>query len=671
MSSSTPNGGFLCKPINTWIFHNLLAFALVIALSIPAIKAQAQDFTSTNAKALASYDNARLAFDARNHSLALSYIDEALKRDSRFMEAYLLRFEVYSEMGDYPNAELALEDAIKVDGEFFRNSYYFLGLLEMQQGKYKEAQPHLEKFLSFPNNSKPTISRTETELRNCEFALNALRNPVPFNPVNMGEAINSPFPEYFPTLSAKGDMLVFTRRIEDPLAFQGVQENFYVSTNRDDLWFPAVPIKELNTEYNEGAPSISADGKTLVFTSCELAGEYGGGRKGYGSCDLFISEYRNGKWQAVRNMGPPINTKAGESQPSLSSDGGTLFFIRGLKQKDGSMNHDIFYSRRQSEGQWGIPVQLSPGVNTPGKEESVQIHPDGTTLYFASDGHPGMGGLDLYMSRRDNEGRWQKPVNLGYPINSHLDENSILVSADGNLAYFASEREGGFGALDLYQFDLPSTVKPSAITYASGRVTDAATNKPLKAHFTLTDYDRQRLGMDFYSDSATGEFMITPALKRTYSLVATAPGYLLASEIFAFNEKAPTEGYNFEIKLEKVEEGKVRVLKNVFFDTDKAELKVESYPELKELGAFLQNNPNIKIEISGHTDNQGKADYNLELSNNRAKAVKQYLLDYIEINPERITTVGYGADKPIATNDSDEGRAQNRRTEFKILSGVN
>jgi len=640
-------------------------------LSIPAIKAQAQDFTSTNAKALASYDNARLAFDARNHSLALSYIDEALKRDSRFMEAYLLRFEVYSEMGDYPNAELALEDAIKVDGEFFRNSYYFLGLLEMQQGKYKEAQPHLEKFLSFPNNSKPTISRTETELRNCEFALNALRNPVPFNPVNMGEAINSPFPEYFPTLSAKGDMLVFTRRIEDPLAFQGVQENFYVSTNRDDLWFPAVPIKELNTEYNEGAPSISADGKTLVFTSCELAGEYGGGRKGYGSCDLFISEYRNGKWQAVRNMGPPINTKAGESQPSLSSDGGTLFFIRGLKQKDGSMNHDIFYSRRQSEGQWGIPVQLSPGVNTPGKEESVQIHPDGTTLYFASDGHPGMGGLDLYMSRRDNEGRWQKPVNLGYPINSHLDENSILVSADGKLAYFASEREGGFGALDLYQFDLPSTVKPSAITYASGRVTDAATNKPLKAHFTLTDYDRQRLGMDFYSDSATGEFMITPALKRTYSLVATAPGYLLASEIFAFNEKAPTEGYNFEIKLEKVEEGKVRVLKNVFFDTDKVELKVESYPELKELGAFLQNNPNIKIEISGHTDNQGKADYNLELSNNRAKAVKQYLLDYIEINPERITTVGYGADKPIATNDSDEVRAQNRRTEFKILSGVN
>ncbi len=671
MSSSTPNGGFLCKPTNTWIFHNFLAFALVIALSIPAIKAQAQDFTSTNAKALASYDNARLAFDARNHSLALSYIDEALKRDSRFMEAYLLRFEVYSEKGDYPNAELALEDAIKVDGEFFRNSYYFLGLLEMQQGKYKEAQPHLEKFLSFPNNSKPTISRTETELRNCEFALNALRNPVPFNPVNMGEAINSPFPEYFPTLSAKGDMLVFTRRIEDPLAFQGVQENFYVSTNRDDLWFPAVPIKELNTEYNEGAPSISADGKTLVFTSCELAGEYGGGRKGYGSCDLFISEYRNGKWQAVRNMGPPINTKAGESQPSLSSDGGTLFFIRGLKQKDGSMNHDIFYSRRQSEGQWGIPVQLSPGVNTPGKEESVQIHPDGTTLYFASDGHPGMGGLDLYMSRRDNEGRWQKPVNLGYPINSHLDENSILVSADGKLAYFASEREGGFGALDLYQFDLPSTVKPSAITYASGRVTDAATNKPLKAHFTLTDYDRQRLGMDFYSDSATGEFMITPALKRTYSLVATAPGYLLASEMFAFNEKAPTEGYNFEIKLEKVEEGKVRVLKNVFFDTDKAELKVESYPELKELGAFLQNNPNIKIEISGHTDNQGKADYNLELSNNRAKAVKQYLLDYIEINPERIITVGYGADKPIATNDSDEGRAQNRRTEFKILSGVN
>lgn len=603
--------------------------------------------------------------------MALSYLDEAIKRDPKFLEVYFLRFEIYSELSDYPNAEMALEDAIRINGDFFPNGYYFLGLLEMQQGKYKEAQPHFEHFLTIPGITEVTKARAILELENCLFAQEAMRNPVPFEPANLGDAINTAFPEYFPTISAQGSTLIFTRRIDDPLAFRGKQENFYVSNLRDGTWFPAVPINELNTEYNEGAPTISSDGKTLVFTSCELAGEYGGGRKGYGSCDLFISTFSNGQWSKAKNVGQPINTQAGESQPSISADGNTLYFIRGLKQSDGKMNHDIFYSRRQSDGAWAIPVQLSPLINTPGKEESVQIHPDGSTLYFASDGHVGMGGLDLYMTRRDAEGRWQKPINLGYPINTYRDENSLLVSAAGGIAYFASERDSGRGDLDLYQFQLPKNVKPLDVTFASGRVVDAESGKPVKAYFTLTDIDRQKVRIELYSDSLTGEFLIVPALKRTYALEVTAPGYLMTSETFAFNEKAPSGEYNFEIKLEKPTIGKTLVLKNVFFDTDKSELKKQSFPELIQLGNFLTENENLIVEISGHTDNQGQAAYNLELSNSRAASVKQYLVNFMEIDEKRITTVGYGDTKPIATNETDAGRAENRRTEFKITSTAN
>ncbi|MCA1762194.1 MAG: OmpA family protein [Flavobacteriales bacterium] len=670
MSRKTLVGKYLSKPTNSWIYRNSTSVVKysIAFLILCCTTAQAQDYTSTDSKAIKAYESAMSAFDLRNHDLALSYTDEALDRDVDFIEPHLLRFEIYSELQDVENAEKALEAAIDINPDYYRNAYFFLGMLEMQQGKYAEAQPHFEQFKTYPNLNDDMVERSNREILNCEFALEALQNPVPFEPVNMGKAINSDRPEYYPSITADEGTFIFTRLVKDGRSYQGKNEEILRSFLREDTWFPAVPIPELNSEFNEGAPSISGDGKTLVFTACELMGEYGGNRKGQGSCDLFISKNVAGKWTEPKNIGKPINTKYWETQPSLTADGNTVFFIRGVPSKTGVKEQDIYYSTKRPNGNWGIPVKLSSKINTPAREESVFIHPDGNTLYFSSEGHPGMGALDLYMSKRDEGGRWQDPVNLGYPINTHKDENSLLVSPNGDLAYFASDREGGFGDLDLYSFPLYEDARPLPINYAKGRVRDAETKEPLKAEFVLNDFVNQRLRLAFESDSITGEFIVAIPADKRYALNVKADGYLPHSETFRLEKSGKGEGYDVDIELEKIAKDKKIVLENLFFDVDKDVIKRESQAELNELAEFFESHPDMRIEIGGHTDNQGDKEYNLDLSKRRAIAVKRFFTDREYVDEDRIETKGYGDSQPIDTNETITGRANNRRTEIKIIS---
>ena len=623
---------------------------------------------TTNKKAISAFENAISSFDLRNYELAIAYLDQAIDKDKGFIDAYLMKFEVYSEMGDYPNAEEALENAVSVNEDYYRNAYYFLGLLEMQQGKYEEAKPHFEKYLTYQNLRPDMVAKANKEIANCNFAFTALEKPVDFEPQNMGEAINTKNAEYYPSITADGGQFVYTRLVDDARSFGGKNENIYSSNSRDNIWFPAVPLNGLNTEYNEGAPTISGDGKTLVFTACELHGEYGGERTGFGSCDLFISYKVDGKWQPATNIGKPINSKYWETQPSLTADGKTVFFIRGKHGNDRKpKDQDIYYSRIKDDGKWSIPVKISPRVNTPDQEESVFIHPDGSTLYFSSNGHPGMGGLDLYVTRRDSGGRWQKPVNLGYPINTYKDENSILVSPDGQLAYFASDREGGFGDLDLYSFELHEKVKPLSTTFARGKVVDANTGKPVIADFVITNIDERRKNQTFSSDPKTGEFIVAVATDRNYAVTVRAAGYLPHSQTFSLSKAPAGKGYDINIELEPIDIGKTVVLENLYFDTDSAILKDNSTHELSQLASFLRLHPDIVIELGGHTDTQGEEEYNLDLSKRRAEAAKLYLTLSEQIREDRIKTKGYGSANPIASNETEEGRAKNRRTELKII----
>ncbi len=646
----------------------MLKIAFFGAALLIGYQASAQQYSITNSKAIKSYQNATTAFDQRNYDLALAFIDEALDKEANFIETYFLRFEIYSEMGDLKNAETALEEGQAMNPDFFPNAWYFLGAIEFSQGKYQEAKPHFEKFNTYRGVNPEMVESANKQILNCDFAIQAIQNPVNFKPVNMGEAINTAAPEYYPCISADGETFIYTRLDKDPMAFRGKNENFYSSSNRDGTWFPSYSLNSVNTIFNEGAPTLSSDGRMLVFTACELMGDYGGSRKGYGSCDLFISINEGNEWQEAINIGAPINSPYWETQPSLSADGKTLYFVRGRPSRSGVKNQDIYFTTKQNDGSWSNPELVSNKINTPDREESVHIHPDGRTLYFSSNGHVGMGGLDLFVSRKGEDGEWGEPVNLGYPINTYADENSVLVSSAGDLAFYSSDREGGFGDLDLYHFDLPENVRPTPVSFARGRVTDAKTGQPVKASLDLANLNDDNDKKSFTSDARNGQFLVALATNSTYAMTVKAPGYLIHSETFTLPEKTPANGYAVDVKLNKIGEGKSIVLKNVFFDLDKAILKPQSKPELHELALFLKSNPTLRIEVAGFTDNQGDDAHNIDLSNRRAAAVKDYLVSEEGISEDLITTKGYGAANPIASNTTEEGRAQNRRTEFKVVS---
>jgi outer membrane protein OmpA-like peptidoglycan-associated protein len=278
-----------------------------------------------------------------------------------------------------------------------------------------------------------------------------------------------------------------------------------------------------------------------------------------------------------------------------------------------------------------------------------------------------MGGLDIFMSRRQPNGEWGEPVNLGYPINTFNDENSLLVSRDGKIAYFASDRTGGYGGLDIYSFDLYEAVQPGKTIYVKGKVFDAVTKLPLEADVDVVDLQTGNSVVKWVSNKTNGEFFICLPVNKNYAFNTAKTGYLFHSENFAMVEKKDYQPFTLNIPLSPITKDSIVVLRNVFFETNKFNLKDESKSELNTLVDFLNKNSTLKIELSGHTDNVGEKKLNQILSENRAKSVLEYLVAN-GIVKERLTYKGYGDSKPVVANDSDEHRHMNRRTEFKVIS---
>jgi len=486
---------------------------------------------------------------------------------------------------------------------------------------------------------------------------------VPFSPVNMGENINSTDHEYFPSITTDGNTLLFTRNLKDAGAMAGYQEDFYIGKQSGaNEWEIASSMgPPINTADNEGAPSISADGQIIIYAGCNRP-------DGKGSCDIYYARKVGNRWAKPINIGPPINTRNWETQPSFSSDGKTLYFVRGTVTREGIKNQDIYYSQLSKDGYWGDPVSISSKINTPDREESVYIHPDNQTLYFSSNGHIGMGGLDIYMCKKQPNGEWGNPINLGYPINTNNDENSLLVSPNGEIAYFASNRQGGKGGLDLYQFDLYKEARPERLTYVIGKVFDARSKKPIGATFELIDLETAQTVIESESNIGNGEFLVSLTANKNYALNVSKNGYLFYSENFSLKEIADlSKPFQLDIPLQPIDVGMIGELKNIFFETGQFNLKEESKAELQKLVDFLTLNKTLKIELSGHTDNVGDKKMNLALSQNRAKAVYDYLIGK-GIAAERLTYAGYGDTQPKVSNDTPENRAKNRRTEFKVTA---
>lgn len=642
--------------------------------------AQPGHYTSSDKKAIKYYEAGRTCFNnvspqtgKRDLDCAEESLLKALERDPEFIEAHSLLSNVYIERKDLGKAIAQKEKMFSLGKPVSQAEYFYMASMNMGVGDYEKCMKYANYYIKDRNANQNMVNKAYQYIDNCKFAIEAKKHPVPFNPINMGPNINSDRPEYYPSITADDKTFLYTRDVLDPRELNyGHQEDIMVSTSESphEWTFGKGISPNINTVYNEGAPTFSADGKYIIMVGCEIGHgdrDYGADRQGMGSCDLFVSEKIGNEWTKPGNMGTPINSVHWETQPSFSSDGKTLYFIRGFRDKQtGEMHQDIYKSEISSTG-WSKPERLPDYINTPGREESVQIHPDGQTLYFTSDGHTGMGGTDIYMCRIQADGSWGKPVNLGYPINTHMDENSLLVSSKGDIAYFASDREGGYGSLDLYRFDLPKQFQPIKTTFMKGFVYDSITRDPLAADFQLFDLETGQLYKRAIANSGNGEFLVAIPTNKDFGLIAEHNGYLYYSKNYSLDKLEKTEdGFIVNVPMQKIKKGTEFPLENIFFDVDKWDLKPESIAELNKLKEFLEKNEDLKVELGGHTDSDGDDKHNMTLSNNRAKSVEDWLIKN-GIEGSRLSHKGYGETQPVAPNDTPENKAKNRRTVVKIM----
>ena len=650
--------------------------------------AQPRSLSTRSGRAERLYNEGLNEYDQKRYPTAISLFRDALREDPNFAEAWLMLGEIYEQNAIPDSAIIAYRRFAEIAPQIHPRALFNLGTLEFSQGFYEEAEQAFMKYLTFPIRSDEVRARAEASLQRARVAIRFRNNPVPFEPINLGDSINTEMDEYFPVLTVDQRTLIFTRRtriqgertysidrrtgrparnpndinaVSVTRPHQSFREDFYISRFCDSTqtWGRATRMPEpVTSDDNEGAPSISPDGRHLFFAGCNRPG-------GFGSCDIYVSRRVGDTWGRPFNLWSPINTGAWESQPSIAPDGRTLYFASN--RPGGKGGSDIWKSVLQDDGMWSEPINLGDSINTGGSEGSPFIHHDNQTLYFVSDGHPGLGGKDIFFSRRRPDGTWGKPVNLGYPINTHKDESSFIVNSTGDMAFFSSDRPGGRGGQDIYMFELYREARPLAVSYLQGTLFDARTQLPLDASFEIINLRTGEVVARAESDEVSGDFLVTLPSDGSYALNVSREGFLFHSEHFEFGEIAnQIQPITLDIPLAEIKKGESIVLRNIFFETNEFNLRPESTQELERLVRMMRENPSIEIEISGHTDNVGSASFNQRLSENRAKAVYDFLITR-GISSNRLRFAGYGMSRPIAPNDTEEGRAQNRRTEIQIL----
>ncbi|MDA3954205.1 MAG: OmpA family protein [Bacteroidales bacterium] len=659
-------------------------FCFIAVFLIPIYSVAQYNYSTSNKKAIKSYEEALQSFNRMDYTIAIDLMQKAIKYDNKFIEAHIVLAEIFIEKGDRINAILFFKNAISIDSEFYAGIYFSLAQLEMLGNDFESAKLYLEKYLSYKNLKPISISQAKRKLESCSFAIEAIKNPVPFNPINLGENINTEYDEYWPTLTADEQTLIITRLIprdletdskqntenvlekektpanqNKPPNFNEVHEDFYISVKDNGFWSKAINAgKPLNTNGNEGAQTILVDGRVMYFTACNR-------KDGKGRCDIYQSLKEKGEWNTAVNIGAPVNSEYWEAQPSISPDGKSLFFVSN--RDGGSGQKDIWMSNIMEDGRWSKPINLGENVNSAGQEQSPFIHPDNKTLYFASDGKIGMGGFDLYKASRNDDGTWSKAINLGYPINTASDEIGLIVNAQGNRAFFSSDRLNDKGR-DIFEFELYKEARPNPVSYIKGNVFDSENKNRLKANFELISLETNEIIMQAESDPNSGEFLVCIPSDNDYALNVSKDKYLFFSDNFSLKGQHDIlNPFLKDVALNPIKPGQRIVLKNIFYATDSYELIDKSIAELTILFEFMNKNAGLKIEISGHTDNTGNSEYNLNLSNNRAKSVYNYLIKN-GIPVERLSYIGYGESQPLSSNKTEFGKAENRRTEIKITS---
>ncbi len=608
---------------------------------------------SLNKKAQKSYDDAQQYVRQNIFDDAIAHLNDAVKADPAFQKAYLQLADIYKRTKNLNEAKQNYRLAASAAQVESAAIYYLLAETELNTGDYAQAKANFQLFLEKGSDLNESYTqKAKKHIVDCDFAITAIKNTVPYEPFNMGFYVNSEHKDYFPALTADGQTIIFTRNIQG-------NEDFFTSIKKNEEWQKAIPLSaNINTpNYNEGAQSISPDGRYLFFTGCNRP-------DGVGRCDIYVCRNEGNDWSKPMNLGSIINSKEWESQPSISADGSTLYFLSN--RPGGFGGYDIWKSTLNDEGRWTTPVNLGPNINTPYDESTPFIHPDGKTLYFSSDGWPGLGQKDIFFSKLQDDGTFSKPTNLGYPINTFNDEFGFIVSTDGKEGLFSSNLKGGFGDVDMYRFKLPETIRPEPVTYVKGVVKDRETKETLEASVLIVNLKTNDAAYNELTAKSSGDFMAVMPVNQNYAFNILADGYLLYSQHFDIKASDADKPLNFEILMDKIKVGSKVKLNNIFFDTNRFDLLDESLIELNILTEIIKNNPNLVIEIQGHTDNVGDTKSNQILSENRAKSVYDYLINN-GINKKQLSFKGYGEQQPEADNSTAEGRQKNRRTEFLVV----
>ncbi|MDU0369217.1 OmpA family protein [Hymenobacter endophyticus] len=595
--------------------------------------------------------------------------------------------ESYLHSGFKPRALEYLQKAYQLNPDVDPRIHYALGRGLHLNGKWDEAIAEYKRATpaTGTKNSAGFTQDIQKKIRECENGRKLAAKPNRVFIDNAGPGVNSPYPEYGPVITADESVILFTSRRPGSTGDQkdpetgGFMEDIYTSTRTTKgSWVDARNLGEgVNTEGHDATVGLSPDGQRLLVYMEDNGG------------DLHEANLRGAEWRKPQKLGSRINTRSHESSAAYTPDGRSLYFVT---DKEGGLGQrDIYKIEMEGRGQ---AVNLGSVINTQYGEEGVFLHPDGKTMYFSSEGHNSMGGYDIFKSVFEN-GKWSTPENLGWPINTPDDDVFFVISASGRHGYYSSFRDDGLGSKDIYQITFLGPEKPpvlsqedqllasraqpvketllappvaivaAQVTILKGIVTDEASKQPIEATIDVIDNSLNQTIASFQSNGQSGRYLVSLPSGVNYGIVVRKDGYLFHSENFDLPAKAAYSEVVKDIALKKLDVGVKVVLNNIFFDFDKATLRKESTNELERLQKLLVETPALRLEISGHTDNVGKAEYNKDLSQRRAKAVVDYLVAK-GIDKGRLTFAGYGDTQPVASNASKTGRQLNRRTEFKV-----
>ena len=639
----------MCKNIcYTAGYKNIVKVLFVSVLFFLSIEMNAQ----TNKKVEDLYTEAQKQFSAKNYSGTIKTCNQILSEEPKFKDAHLLLADVYNRLDSVNSEIIHLNKAGEIGREW--DVVFRLGEAHFKKADYFEALRYYNIYSDYKYIPEKRQFLLACKIASCKFITQPLFNS---EEIKLQKSGISATEEYWPTISSDGKTMIFTR-ISNDSKLRTDQMNQADSA----IWDIAMLVNDTIAFYNEGVKTLTDSSKIMFFTACNRP-------DGMGNCDIYFARFKDGKWTEPVNAGSQVNSEFWEGHPTFSAESKVLYFSgdkTGGKGKSDIWKCELTGFSEDGLPQWKQPVNLGNLINTSGNEISPFIYENKQLLYFASDGHPGIGGMDLYSAETDNLGNITNLKNLGYPINTHYDDAGLTLSYVCDTTYFTSSRMTEKGE-EIFAFNLDRGLATTPVAYVKVKVIDLKTKKPVLASVKLENQPFKASRFQIQDTDENGETMFCVQLNRNYAFTISQPGYLFISRfINQGNVNSINEPQELNIELEPIEIGAEVQLYNIYYETDSFRILPQSETELQNLVSFLKNNNELKIEIQGHTDSSGNAESNQILSQRRAKSVVDYLTRN-GINTNRLKFGGYGDKVPISSNETAEGRMLNRRTTIKIL----